>query len=297
MRKNIKKLAAVGLTAVLGAGLLAGCGGDGKSSGGKTEITFGIWDENQRPAMEQMVEAYEKEHDDVTIKIQLTPYKDYFTKLETSATGGKAPDVFWVNVLHLDAYVEGGILADLTDAVADSDIPDSYSETLLNNYVRDGKNYGVPKDFDTNALWYNKEMFDEADVAYPTDDMSYDDLVALATELKDKLPDGVYPFACPVDFQTWYYQTVYANDGWILNEDATETGYTDEKTMAGIQCWIDMINAGLSPSSSALAETTPDAMFEGEQIAMNFAGSYMVPEYAANDTIKDKNIENPKILT
>mgnify|MGYP000603563944 CR=1 FL=1 len=61
MRKNIKKLAAVGLTAVLGAGLLAGCGGDGKSSGGKTEITFGIWDENQRPAMEQMVEAYEKE--------------------------------------------------------------------------------------------------------------------------------------------------------------------------------------------------------------------------------------------
>ena len=93
MRKNIKKLAAVGLTAVLGAGLLAGCGGDGKSSGGKTEITFGIWDENQRPAMEQMVEAYEKEHDDVTIKIQLTPYKDYFTKLETSATGGKAPDV------------------------------------------------------------------------------------------------------------------------------------------------------------------------------------------------------------
>jgi len=210
MRKNIKKL---------GAGLLAGCGGDGKSSGGKTEITFGIWGENQRPAMEQMVEAYEKEHDDVTIKIQLTPYKDYFTKLETSATGGKAPDVFWVNVLHLDAYVEGGILADLTDAVADSDIPDSYSETLLNNYVRDGKNYGVPKDFDTNALWYNKEMFDEAGVAYPTDDMSYDDLVALATELKDKLPD---------------------------------------------------------------------AMFEGEQIAMNFAGSYIVPEYAANETIKDK---------
>ena len=89
MRKNIKKLAAVGLTAVLGAGLLAGCGGDGKSSGGKTEITFGIWDENQRPAMEQMVEAYEKEHDDVTIKIQLTPYKDYFTKLETSATGSR----------------------------------------------------------------------------------------------------------------------------------------------------------------------------------------------------------------
>ena len=49
-----------------------------------------------------------------------------------------------------------------------------------------------------------------------------------------------------------------------------------------------MIDAGLSPSAATLAETSADAMFEGGQLAMNFAGSYMVPEYASNDTIKDK---------
>ena len=207
-----------------------------------------------------------------------------------TASGGKAPDVFWLNVLHLDSYVEGGILDDLTDKIKDSDIKDSYSETLVNNYVRDKKNYAVPKDFDTNALWYNKEIFDKCGVPYPTDDMSYDDLVATAKALKDsgKLGDGVYPFACPVDFQTWYYQTVYANGGYILSDDKKSTGYDDPKTQEGIQCWIDMYNEGLSPSASALSETTADAMFEGGQLAMNFAGSYMVPEYASNDAIKDK---------
>ena len=262
MKKNFKKMAALGMTAILGVGMLAGCGGSDSGSGSssdgggkKTELSFGIWDEKQRPAMESLVEAYEKENPDVSISIQLTPYKgsEYWTKLEAAAGGGKAPDVFWINVLHLDAYVEGGILADLTSAIEESDINDSYSETLVNNYVRDGKNYAVPKDFDTNALWYNKDLFDQAGVAYPTDDMSYDDLVALATELKDKLPDGVYPFACPVDFQTWYYQTVFANNGWILNDDATETGYEDPKTQEGIQCWIDMIDQGLSPSAANLA--------------------------------------------
>ena len=301
--KNRKRIAAFGMAMILGAGMLAGCGGNStgdsgsstggesaKASGDKVEITFGIWDENQRPAMEAMVEAYEKENENVSVEIQLTPYKggEYWTKLEAAATGGTAPDVFWLNVLHMDAYYEGGILADMTDAIAASDINDNFPEALVENYVRDGKNYAVPKDFDTNALWYNKELFDEAGGAYPTDDMTYEDLVALAAELKDKLPDGVYPFACPVDFQTWYYQTVYANGGWILNDDATETGYGDEKTQAGIQCWIDMIDAGLSPSASALSETGSDAMFEGQQIAMTLAGSYMVPEYAANDTIKDK---------
>ena len=298
--KNMKKIAALGMSAVMVAGMMAGCGSSSDSSssdskgssksGDKVELTLGIWDENQRDAMQKMIDAYEAENDNVSISIQLTPYKggEYRTKLEASAGGGTAPDVFWLNVLHLDSYVEGGILDDLSDAIASSDIKDNFAETLVNNYVRDGKNYAVPKDFDTNALWYNKDLFDQAGVEYPTDDMTYDDLVALATELKDKLPDGVYPFACPVDFQTWYYQTVYANGGWILNDDATETGYGDAKTQEGIQCWIDMIDAGLSPSASTLSETGSDAMFEGEQIAMTLAGSYMVPEYASNDTIKDK---------
>lgn len=135
MKKNMRKVAALGLCVALGATMLTACGGSkGKSaSGGKTELNFGIWDENQRPAMEKMVKAYEKENSDVKINIQLTPYKggEYWTKLEAAASGGKAPDVFWLNVLHLDSYVEGGILDDLTDKIKDSDIKDSYSETLV----------------------------------------------------------------------------------------------------------------------------------------------------------------------
>ena len=126
MKKNMRKVAALGLCVALGATMLTACGGSkGESaSGGKTELNFGIWDENQRPAMEKMVKAYEKENSDVKINIQLTPYKggEYWTKLEAAASGGKAPDVFWLNVLHLDSYVEGGILDDLTDKIKDSDM-------------------------------------------------------------------------------------------------------------------------------------------------------------------------------
>lgn len=88
MKKNMRKVAALGLCVALGATMLTACGGSkGKSaSGGKTELNFGIWDENQRPAMEKMVKAYEKENSDVKINIQLTPYKggEYWTKLEAA---------------------------------------------------------------------------------------------------------------------------------------------------------------------------------------------------------------------
>lgn len=51
MKKNMRKVAALGLCVALGATMLTACGGSkGKSaSGGKTELNFGIWDENQRP--------------------------------------------------------------------------------------------------------------------------------------------------------------------------------------------------------------------------------------------------------
>lgn len=149
--------------------------------------------------------------------------------------------------------------------------------------------YGIPKDFDTNALFYNKEIFDNAGVAYPTDDWSYEDLLNCCQELQDKgLGDNVYPFACPVDFQTWYYQTVYANGGYILNEDGTETGYDDPKTMEGIQCWIDMIDKGYAPSLADITDTGADARFQSGHLAMILAGSYMIGEYVINDAIEGK---------
>ena len=79
------KLASLGFVATLCVGLLAGCGGsgDGGSSSGKTELSLGIWDENQRPAIEDVVAAYEEENPDVKINIELTPYSgsEYWTKL------------------------------------------------------------------------------------------------------------------------------------------------------------------------------------------------------------------------
>lgn len=294
-KRSVIKTLASGLVLAMAAASLAACSSTGgqASKGGPVTLSLGIWDEKQRPVMESMIQAYEKTHENVKVEIQLTRYKggEYWTKLEASATGGTAPDVFWLNVLHAEDYYDGGILLDLNEYLekSDLDLEKNFPQSLVSAYKFDDKQIAIPKDFDTNALWYNKEIFDKAGVAYPTDDWTFEDLVSTCKELKEAgLDDGVYPFACPIDFQTWYYPTVYANGGWILNEDKTETGYADPKTQEGIQCWIDLIGEGYSPSAASLSETNADAMFGGGQLAMVLAGSYMTPEYMGNEVINTK---------
>lgn len=297
MKKKAKRILALALSFVMFAAVLTGCGGSQQTSGAqsgsssdKVKLTFGIWDKNQQKAMQSMIDAYTKENPNVSIEIQLTPYKggEYWTKLEASMNGGTAPDVFWINVLHLDKYVQGGMAEPLTQAIESQKFDTAqFPSALVKAYTVDSKLYAIPKDFDTNAVWYNKELFDAAGVAYPKAGWTWDDMTATAKKLTNK-DKGVYGVAAPLDFQTCYYNTIFAAGGYILNNDKTATGYSDPKTQKGIQSWIDLIKLGVSPTLAQTTETSADAMFESGKLAMCWAGSYMTPEYMQNDVVKDK---------
>ena len=289
MKKKANKFIAMGLTMALGASILAGCGGDEKSKGGKTNLSVGIWDTNQKATLEKMIKAYTEENPDVSIEIQLTPWKDYWTKLEASATGGTAPDVFWLNTLHAEVYQEGGILADLTEPAEKSDIGlyENYAKAMTDSYTIDGKLYAIPKDTGTAALWYNKDLFDKAGVAYPTDDWTWEDMLAASEKLKGNMGDGVYAIGAPVDFEN-YSSTIFAAGGNIMSEDKKEPTYTMPETMEGVQCWIDLIDKGYSPSVADLTDSSAATRFEAGRLAMFLGGSYMTTQFASNEEIKDK---------
>lgn len=252
------------------------------------KLALGMWDKKQEPAIQKLIALYQEKHPNVIITVQLTPYKEYWTKLEASALGGTAPDVFWMNGLNVQKYIEADLLVDLTDDLQKNDITGkNFPQSLLDFYTFKGKTYGVPKDFDTNALWFNKELFDAAGVPYPTDNWTWEDMKTAAAKLTDT-SKKIYGIAAPLDFQTCYYNTVFGAGGYILNEDKTRSGYDDPKTIEGIQVWVDLIKDGLSPSYADMTDTNADTLFESGRIAMLWAGSYMTPEYLQNDIIKDK---------
>lgn len=258
--------------------------GGGESPGGDVTLSYAIWDENQKPAMEEIAAAFEEENPNVSIDIQVTPYKEYFTKLQTAATGGSAADVFWMNGPNFQLYASNGQLAPLDDAGVDAA---DYPEGLIDLYTFDGTLYGAPKDFDTVALWYNKALFDAAGVAYPAAGWTWDDFTAAAAALTDPAT-GQYGVAASQYGQENYYNSIAQAGGEVISADGTESGYGSPEALEGIELWTDLIEAGSSPTAQQMTDTNPEDLFLSGKVAMFQNGSWAAIAYGENADISDQ---------
>ena len=118
------------------------------------ELSVTIWDEGQRPGLQQIVDEWSAQSG-VKATIQVVDWNNYWTLLEAGATGGELPDVFWMHSNVAQKYMENDQLLDLTDLIAASDKCDlnNYYEGIVKLYQSNGRQYAVPKDIDTIALW------------------------------------------------------------------------------------------------------------------------------------------------
>ncbi|HEY3482965.1 MAG TPA: extracellular solute-binding protein, partial [Streptomyces sp.] len=179
----IRKVSALLCAAAL-VTAVAGCSSTSNSSdsadSGPVTLTYGIWDPNQMPAMQKIVDAFHASHPSIKVKIQLTPNSDYWTKLQTEAASGSAPDVFWMSSTRIGLYAGQGQLQSLSDKSGFANT--AFPKSLNAIYTMDGKQYGMPKDFDTVGLWYNKKLFDAAGKPHPTN-LTWDQYADLAKSL------------------------------------------------------------------------------------------------------------------
>ena len=270
-----------------------------KSEGGDT-LSISIWDSNQEPGINEILADFTEETG-IKTKLTVVKWDEYWTMLEAGAQGGSLPDVFWMHSNESQRYMPNDMLLDLTDKIADSDLidPANYPEDIWGLYTYDEKYYAVPKDVDTIALWYNKAMFDEAGLAYPTADWTWDDVTEAAKKLT-KEDGSQYGLAVRNDNnQAGYYNLVYDNGGHIINEDKTKSGWDDPKTIEAMEVLESWIKDGVMPPIETMSENGEDVLFQSGKVAMVLQGSWMVAAYRDNEYTAENCdvVELPKSAT
>ena len=246
------------------------------------ELTVTIWDEGQRPGLQQIVDDWSAESG-VKATIQVIDWNNYWTLLEAGATGGELPDVFWMHSNVAQMYMENDMLLDLTDKIAASDKIDmgNYYEGIVKLYQSNGKQYAVPKDIDTIALWYNKTIFDEMGVAYPDDTWTWDDFAEAAKKLTN---DEHWGYAIqPGNNQEGFYNTIYSMGGYVISDDKKSSGFDQPETIKAMKLFTDMIADGSCPDLNTVSETAPNELLCAGKVAMSINGSWMLAGYRDNE--------------
>ena len=254
-----------------------------KSEGGDT-LSISIWDTNQEPGINEILADFTEETG-IKTKLTVVKWDEYWTMLEAGAQGGSLPDVFWMHSNESQRYMSNDMLLDLTDKIADSDLidPANYPEDIWGLYTYDEKYYAVPKDVDTIALWYNKAMFEEAGLDYPTADWTWDDLIEAAKKLT-KEDGSQYGLAVRNDNnQAGYYNMIYDNGGYIISDDKTKSGWDDPKTIEAMEVLEGWIKDGVMPPIETMSENGEDVLFQSGKVAMVLQGSWMVAAYRDNE--------------
>lgn len=212
MRK-MQKIAALGLAGTMALSLAA-CGGSGdstadtastaESTASSTEATaestgsgdeavtlnWALWDKDSTAYWQALADGYMESHPNVTIEMTDLGSTDYMTQLATQLAGGNG-ELDVLSIKDIPGYsnlINLGMLESLSGKLTTDE--SKFNGVLEQLTAEDGNYYAVPFRSDFWVVYYNKDIFDQAGVEYPTNDMTMADFDAKIREVNEKA--GVY---------------------------------------------------------------------------------------------------------
>ena len=298
---KFKKVCALFLCAAM-IGSLAACGSSGSSApaetqaAGETEaageeaaapagdasgtLTINIWDANQQAGIQEICDDWTA-LGNPKVQVEVINWDNYWTLLEAGASGGELADVFWMHSDYAQIYMENDILLDLTDYIAKDGVDMSiyYPDIAAIYTCSDGKIFALPKDHDTIALLYNKALFDEAGVEYPTNDWTYEDMYEAAKAITENTADpNVYGYALNTsNDQDGWYNYIYSYGGNVVNTEKTDTAIDGPEAKAAMEMVRKMLT--VATPQAVVAESGTDSLFQSGKVGMITQGSWMINSF------------------
>jgi multiple sugar transport system substrate-binding protein len=206
---------------------------------------------------------------------------DYYIKISTLISSKNAPDFFWMTQELISKYAELGAIADVTEALHASQRyhPDNFYEGVIASAFHDGRYYGIPWIANPIMVYYNKNLFDEAGIPYPspTDDWTWAEFIetakALTTVKKDVNNNDYQQYGTVIDGWPNIETFIWAGGGDIIAEDGVEILLDREEALRGLDILDEILSSGITPSYAEVSSLgSNNVWFEKQRAAMFMGG-------------------------
>lgn len=256
---------------------------DPKTPGGsKKNITLSLWwwqGDMEQAWNEHLIADFETDNPGIKVELTILPWSEYWSKVQTATISNTLPDLMIMSVAYIDQYAKEGVVIDLTDYInRDLDRSEYYNFAMLTTRMNDGREYGMPWNVVGNCLFYNKDMFDDAGLAYPDATWTWDILRENAIKLT-KADKSQYGLSMTVGGESSFDSILYSFGGAIVSDDLKTCLLDTQGSKDGIKFLRKMIledqcmppvttdSSGINDFSSGLAAMAVDGCWSLETVA------------------------------
>ena len=290
-----------------GTAALASCG-TSAAPAGATEIDYWLWDANQLPAYSAAIDAFMDQNPDVFVRVTQLGWDDYWTKLTASFVAKAGPDAFADHLARYPEFVKLGVIAPLDDLAPLADITaERFQDGLQELWTgQDGTRYGIPKDYDTIAVMYDKNMLAEEGLSEddlagldwnPEDGGSFERMLARLTIDENGVrgdeegfdPTRVARYGMGADAGIDYtgqssWSAFAFSTGWTFTDAdtwGTTFRYDDDRFAATMDWYFGLVDKGLFPPFGTFGDSSPvQTQVQSGKAALGLAGSWMISTWA-----------------
>lgn len=243
-------------------------------------------DSDYHRLVRELYAEFEAENPGIEIQVEGIPgSQEYVSKILLSHVARSAPDVITLDASSSAAFIENGVLLDLSQFVdrdGEFNLSDFYPN-VVDIARRGSKLYAIPGDFTPMVVYYNKALFDEAGVPYPKPGWTRNDFLQTARRLT---VNGRYGFVLTSWMPGWI-MWLWNAGGDVVEADGPKVDVVldSEQNIQTIRWLADLVlKHKVAPSLSATAAQGVDPFANG-QAAMQVSGHWSMVSLAASDKI------------
>ena len=274
-----KKILALILGAVMTAGIFAGCSKNNNTQATDASkdqdvvVTLGCWasSDSETKLLDDQIQAFQNTNPHITIKKQVIT-GDYLQGIQTKIASKTAPDIYYLDVSLATKFMDEGLI-DPIDKYLDKTDMNDFFPNLLAGYQKDGKTYGIPKDYNPLVLFYNKNMLDKAGVKPPT---TWDELKNVAAKTTNNGVIGLTLENDPQRFGAFILQ----NGGKI--NDGNSPAFNTPETAQALDFYYSFARNKTGATFKDMGVDWAGPALAQKKSAMIMAGGWVIPFMAQN---------------
>ncbi|OGS22404.1 MAG: hypothetical protein A2252_02340 [Elusimicrobia bacterium RIFOXYA2_FULL_39_19] len=278
-----------------------GCGKkEAERTDGKVQIWFstGGGDLVYNKILKELCLKFEATHPNIKIKFEPVSGQGYMQKILTMIASDTAPDVFSLDATQVPIFVNKNAILPFNSFIEKDKSFDinKYYPVIIDGFTWNNKLYGLTESMTPYIVYYNKDIFDKAGVAYPKNNWDWNDLLSTAKKLTIKDSRGaISQFGIVFDGEDIPY-FVKAWGGSIWNKDKTKCTIDSPESREGLQFMVDIITKHkVAPDLKDRADQGNYQIFEGGRAAMiTLAGRWYTPTFRKAKNLKWRICGLPK---